>query len=108
MAIADVAREVVILDHLAHIVQDLLGGGDRRAGPGLEAVAEGEEIAVGADPGKFVREPGPAEALLRLKHHEAGARELLDQVIGAADARDAGTDDQHIKVLDLLRRRGLG
>ena len=46
-------------------------------------VAEGEEIAVRADAGIFVSEPGTAEALLRLQHDEAGAGTLLGQVVGA-------------------------
>ena len=58
-------------------LQDLVGGGDRRAGPRLEAVAEGVEVAVGADAGIAVRAPGAAEALLRLEHDEARAGALL-------------------------------
>ena len=49
VVVADVAAEVVLVDHLAHVLQDLGRGRDRRAGPGLEAVAEGVEVAVGAD-----------------------------------------------------------
>ena len=46
VAIADVAREVVLLDHLAYVGEDFLAAGDRRANPGLEAVAEGVKVAV--------------------------------------------------------------
>lgn len=63
MAVADMAGEVVLGDHLAHVAQDFLGGRDRRPGPGLEAIAEGVEVAVGADAGVAVRAPGAAEPL---------------------------------------------
>jgi hypothetical protein len=48
--------------------------------------------------------PGAAEAVLRLEHHEARAGALLRQVIGAADAGNAGTDDQDVEMLG--RQRG--
>ena len=59
-------------------------------------------------PGIAVRQPGAAEALLRLEHHEARARALLGEVIGAADPGDARADDQHVEVLGLLRRSNGG
>ena len=90
VAIADVRAEIVLLDHLAHVGQDLGRGRDRRAGPGLEAIAEGVEVAVGADAGIAVGQPGAAEALLRFQHDEARAGALLGQVIGAADPGNAG------------------
>ena len=64
--VADVPGEIVLLDHLAHIGADLLGGRDRRPDPWLEAVAEGVQVAVGADARIFVRPPGAAKRLLRL------------------------------------------
>jgi len=99
VAVADVAREPVLLDHLAHVLQDLLGRCDRCAGPGLEAVAEGVEVAVRADAREAVRAPGAAEVLLRLEHHERLARALPRQVVGAAHAGDPGADDQDVEVL---------
>src|ERR1700712_1490459 len=41
VAITDVPREIVVVDHLAHIGADLRSGRDRRADPRLEAVTEG-------------------------------------------------------------------
>ena len=35
--VADVRLEVVLVDDLAEVLEDLLGGGDRRAEPRLEA-----------------------------------------------------------------------
>jgi len=46
-----------------------------------------------------VREPGAAEALLRLQDDEAAVGHLVGQVIGAADAGDAGADDDDIEML---------
>ena len=58
--VADVAAEIVLVDDLAQVAEDLGGGRDRRAGPRLEAVAEGVEVAVGADAGKLcVRQVPP-------------------------------------------------
>ena len=44
MAKADMVGELVFLDHLFHVFHDFIGGRDRRAHPGLEAVSEREEI----------------------------------------------------------------
>ena len=101
VVVADTAAEVVLVDDLAHVLQDLGRGGDGCAGPGLEAVAEGVEITIGADAREAVGDPGASEARLRLEDDEAGARTLLCQVVGAADAGDAGADDQHVEVLGL-------
>ena len=101
--VADVPREIVLVDHLAHVGEDFVRGRDRRADPRLEAVAEGVEVAVGADARIAVGQPGAAEALLALEHDKARVRELLGQVIGAADAGDAGADDQDVEMLDSLR-----
>jgi hypothetical protein len=98
VAVADVRAKIILGDHLAHIGEDLLGGGDRRARPGLEAIAEGVEVAVGADAGIAVRDPGAAEGLLGLQHHVTGVRPLGLQVIGGADAGYAGPDDQDVEM----------
>src|ERR1700730_18631438 len=77
VTIADVAREIVLVDDLAHIAEDLGRGRDRRAGPRFEAIAEGIEIAVGADARIAVGRPGAAEALLFLEDDKAGPRALF-------------------------------
>ncbi len=105
VAVADVGREMVLVDHLAHIAQDFLGAGDRRADPGLEAIAEGVEVAVGADPRIGVGAPGAAKTVQGVQHHETLVRALLGQVIGAAHAGYARPDDQHVEVLALGRGR---
>ena len=71
MAITDVPAEVVLVDDFADVAQDLGSGRDRRAGPRLEAIAEGVEIAVGTDAGISVGEPGAAKAFLRFEDDEA-------------------------------------
>ena len=98
-SVADVAVEIVVLDHLAHVAEDLRAGGDRRSDPGLETVAEGVEVAVGPDAGIGMRQPGAAEAFEAFENHEAGPGALLREVVGAADARDPGSDDQHVEML---------
>ena len=112
VAVADVAIKVVLLDHLAHVAQDFLSRGDRRAYPRLEPIAEGVEVAVGADAGVFVSQPGAAKALLGLQDDIAAVRALGLQVVGRTDAGDTGSDDQHVEVLGhaglrLGRRRAL-
>ena len=98
------APEIVLLDDLAHVAEDLGRGRDRRAGPRLEAIAEGVEVAVGADAGKAVGPPRPAKAVLRLEDDKAGARALRRQMMGGSDPRDPGPDDQDVENLGLLAR----
>ena len=74
--VADVAVEVVLLDDLAHVLEDLVGRGDRGARPRLEPVAERVEVAVGADARVLVRQPRAAEALERLEDDERLLRAL--------------------------------
>lgn len=51
--------------------------------------------------------PGAAECFLRLQDDVARARKLLLDVIGAADAGDAGADDQHVEMFRSLFGHGL-
>ena len=44
--VADVAGEAVLVDHFAHVLQDFFGACNRRAGPGLETIAERIEVAI--------------------------------------------------------------
>ena len=97
--VADVAAEIVFLDHFAHVFQDLGGARDRRAGPRLEAVAEGVQVAVGSDSGIAMRAPGAAEGLLGFQRDEARSRALLGEMIGRTDAGDAGPRDQDVEML---------
>ena len=102
MPVADMPVESVLGDDLAHIGEDFRGGRDRRRSPRLETIAEGVKVAVGADAGKTMRQPGAAKALLGFKDDKAGARELGGEVIGAADAGDTGADDQDVEMFDRL------
>src|SRR5271154_3550069 len=94
--------EVVFGDDFAHIGADLRRGRDWWTGPGLETVAEGVKVAVGADAGIFMGPPGAAKCLLLFEHDERRARELLGQMIGAADTGDTGADDEDVEMLDCL------
>ena len=108
MPIADVRAEIVLVDDFAHVAQDLGCRRDRRAGPRLEAIAEGVEIAVGPDARIAVGEPGAAEAFLRFEDDEARPGTLLGEVIGTADPGDSRPDDHDVEVLDFGARAGLG
>src|SRR5690606_34382501 len=101
--VANVTGEVVLVDHLAHVGENLLGGGDRLAHPGLEAIAEGEEVGVGPDPGIPVGSPGTAEPVLGLEHDEALAGAAMAQVPGGAHARDSGASHEDVDMLGRLR-----
>ena len=101
MAITDVPAEAVLVDDFADVAQDLGSGRDGRAGPRLEAIAKGVEIAVGTYAGISVGEPGAAKAFLRFEDDKARPRALHCQVIGCADAGDACPDDQDVEILDL-------
>src|SRR5262249_21773207 len=100
--VADVLGEIVFLDHFAHVAENFLGGRDRRTDPRLEAVAGGMENAVGAGAGGAMGGPGAPKTVLVFGNDEAGAGQLLGQVIGATDAGNTGADDQDGEMLDCL------
>ncbi len=97
--VANVRREVVLLDHLAHVMEDLVARSDRRLAPRLELVAEGEQVAVGAHARVAVRPPRPAETVERLDDQEGLVGLLVSEMAGTADAGDAGADDEDVEVL---------
>ena len=99
VVVADVRREAGVVDHLAHVLEDLASGSDGSARPGLEAVTERVEVAVAAHPRVLVRQPGTAEVLECLQDDETALRHPLCQVVRGADTRDTGTHDQHVEVL---------
>lgn len=99
MPIADVTAEVVLVDDLAHVAQDFGSSRDRRTGPGLEAIAEGIEIAVRADARIAVSEPGTAEAFLSFKDDKARPGALLGEVIRSTDPGDTCPNDHNVEVL---------
>ena len=99
MAVSNVSGEVVLVDHLAHVFQDLSSRGDGRTRPRLEAVAERIEIAIGANAGIAMSMPSTAKGVLCLEHHKASIRTLLSEVVGTTDPRDACADNQHVEML---------
>jgi hypothetical protein len=109
MAVANMPGEVVFGDHVVQVFHDFGAGGDGRADPWLETVAEGKKIAIRTNAGITMGEPGASEALLGFQDGEAGAGTLRRQVVGAADARNAGADNEHVHMfraaLDFLARR---
>jgi hypothetical protein len=103
--VADVRSEIVFLDHVAHVFQDFGRARDRRCRPRLETVAEGVQIAVGADAGIAVGGPGAAKGLLGFQRDEARARALRGEMVGGANARNAGAGNQDVKMLRGAGRR---
>ena len=105
LAVTNMLIEIVLGDDLAHVVENFFRRGDGRPGPGFEAIAEGVEIAVGTDAWIAMGNPGATKAGLILQHDEALVGGLRLQVIGTADARDAGAHNDHIEMLLLWRCR---
>jgi len=109
--------EVVLVDHLAHVLEDFVGRGDRLADPRLEGVAERVQVAVRADAGVAVHPPRAAEIVVSLQHDETAVAAFLCHVPGRADAGNAGADDEHVEMFGAAGRgcffdgafeRGLG
>ena len=103
--IADMRSESVLLDDLAHVLEDLGRRRDRRAAPWLEPEPVGVEVRIGSDAGISVGMPSPPEARLGVEDDEARPWALRPQVIGGGDPGDAGADDQHIV---MVARRWVG
>ena len=106
VAVMDVRADPVLLDHFAHIVEDRLGRGNRRADPRLEAIAKGVEVRVGTDAGVLVGFPGSAERVLHFQDGIGLARTLILQVIGRTDPGNPGANDQYVNVGGLLCGNG--
>ena len=100
MVVADVAIEIILLDHFAQIGLYFGGRGDRRPHPRFEAEAEGIKIAIGTDAGEFVGEPGAAVTGLPFQYQEALVWQALLQVPGCGEPGNAGTNHQHINIGD--------
>ena len=98
------AGDVVLVDHLAHVGQDLLARGDGRAPPGLEPVTEGVEVAVGPDAGIPVRPPGAAEVGQGLDNAEGLSGRLGLQVVGGTDTGNASAHDEDVDLMCITRR----
>jgi hypothetical protein len=97
--VADQLRQSVLFRGGAHVVEDgrAVGNG-ARASPGPEGVAQRVHVGVAADAGVAEQVPGAAQAVTPLKDAHTKARAALLQVHGSANAGQAGTDDQDIKV----------
>src|SRR6202023_4078385 len=67
--------------------------------PRLELVAEGVQVGVRADARITEQVPRAARRAARLQDGVRLARLLLLQVVGRADAGNAGADDQHVEVI---------
>ena len=92
--------DAVLPRRLLDVAEDRRPVGDRlRLRPGLERVAEGVHVGVGADPRVAEEVPGAADRVPRLEEGERLVRAVAPQVAAGADAGQAGSDDQDVEVL---------
>ena len=108
---ADPAVDAAVARGLPHVLEYRGTVGDRlRVRPRPEAVAERVHVGVGTDARVAEEVPGPPQVLTRLEDRVAATGEGLLQVVGGADARKAGADDQHVEMLAGLsvRRQSTG
>ena len=109
---ADVTIDPVLARRLAQVVADQAPVGDRLVVlPRLEAVGEGVQVRVRADARVAEEIPRAGGRGAGLEDRVGLARVLLLEVAGAADARDAGADDEDVDVLEMGsggRGRGVG
>jgi hypothetical protein len=93
----DVLLDAVVLRGLANVVQDCRTRGNGLVvGPRLERIAEREHVRIRADAGIAEQIPGAADRCAPFQDRVALVRAFLLQVIGGADARKPGADDQHV------------
>ncbi len=104
--VADVAAEIVFLDHVAHIFQNLGRAGDRCAGPRLEPVAEGVQVAVGADAGIAVGAPGATEAGPGFPARRNSCPDIAWPDDRPRRRRDTGAGDHDVEMLGPAGSRG--
>lgn len=98
MPVVNVLLQVVLGDDLLHVLPNLLSRCNRRAAPGLEAIAERMQITVRSDPRILVGVPGPAEAFLLIEYRKGLAGISGLEMVGRTDPSDAGADDYNIKI----------
>src|SRR5579864_6412433 len=103
MLVANVRRQVVFGDYLSHVLQNFVGGCDGWTDPGLEAITERVEIAVGTNARIAVHEPSATETFQSFQDDEAMTLALCGHMVRPTDAGDPCSDDQHIKMLGSRR-----
>ena len=106
MAVPDRAIDPVRLGRLAHVGEDGRPVRDGlRRGPGTERVAERVHVGVGADPRVAEEVPRAPEALAPLQDRVRLVRAARLQVVGGADAGEAGTHDENVEMLGWIVHR---
>src|SRR5690349_3310840 len=99
-AVVSETVDPVLAGGLADVVEDRRAVGDRLlVGPRLEGVAERLQIGVRADAWVAEEIPGTAGDGAPFEDRVGLAGQLGLQVIGGADAGQAGTDDQDVDVV---------
>jgi hypothetical protein len=100
---ADVPVDAGLGGGIANVAEDCRAVRDRLGlRPRPEPVAEGVHVGIGPHPGIPKQIPRPPDGGARLKNRVRLAREGRLQVVGGADAGQAGADDQHVDVVVTL------
>jgi hypothetical protein len=104
VAEADRLPYAVLGDRLLEVSHDCVSAGNcLLVLPCLELVAERVQVGVGANPRVPKQIPRSTDLVAGLQDHERLARLPCLQVVGGANARDAGANDQHVDVFDAGR-----
>ena len=101
MLVSDVLIEVILFDDFLHIRQDFCRSRDGRAGPRLEPVAKGIEIAIRSNAWILMHEPGSAETFQPFQYDEALVRTLCLEVVTRAYPGNIRANDQYINMFHL-------
>ena len=105
MAMANVGLYAFFRHRLLNVVKDRRAIGNRlRIPPGPKLEPECVHIAIRTNPGITKQIPGATNIRPCLQDRKALVRAVLLQMIGGAHARDSGTHDDDVYLLDCLRR----
>ena len=100
----DLVVDAVLGGRLTQVGEDRGRAGDRLVVlPGLELIAEGVQVRIGADARVAEQVPRTTRRAAGLQDRERLLRLLGLQVVRRPDTGDAGADDQHVDVFDAGR-----
>ena len=100
MSEADVGLDPLVLRRIAHVFQDGRAVGNGLGlGPGLEGITQGVHVAVRPDARIAEQVPSTADRLPPFKDDVGSVRAIGLQVMGRSDARQSGTDDYDVKMI---------
>ena len=100
VAEADAAIDALVPRGVLDVAADVVAVGDGlRPRPGSERVAQGEHVRVRAHPRVAKQVPGPPDGVPGLEDGVGRPRARRLQMVTGGDARQAGTDDEHVQML---------